>query len=81
MYMPDPLIRHGYDALARVLDGAEITEPDDLGFFEIAVEAEDQEAALHQIWNAVAAAGADDHIFFAEHPDLPEHWRERARSA
>ena len=81
MYMPDPAIRHGYDGLATVLADAEITEPDELGFFEIALEAGDQEAALETVWNAMAAAGADDHIFIAEHPDLPEHWRERARGA
>jgi hypothetical protein len=80
MYMPDPLIRHAYDDLVRVIGDAEVGEPDELGFFEISVEATDQEDALHRIWNAVAASGADDHIFFAEHPELPEHWRPRARA-
>ena len=30
--------------------------------------------------DAVAAAGADDHIAFLEHPSLPEHWRRRAQA-
>jgi hypothetical protein len=47
------------------------------GIFEIALEAADREAALGRIWDAVAAAGADDHIAFAEHSDRPEHWRDR----
>jgi hypothetical protein len=80
MYMPDPLVTHAREDLAAALpDSAEAGEPDELGFFEIAVEADDQEQALLTVWNALAASGADDHIFIAEHPDLPEHWRERAR--
>ena len=54
---------------------AEVGEPDDLGVFEVAIQAADQEDALRWIWDAVAAAGADDHIVFLEHPELPEHWR------
>ena len=65
--------------LARVLDHAEVGEPDELGVFEIELEAEDQEAALRTVWNAVAATGVDDHILFLEHPNLPDHWRPRAR--
>ena len=80
MYMPDPLIAHARaDLIAALPDDAEAGEPDELGFFEVAVEAADHEDALLRIWNALAASGADDHIFIAEHPDLPEHWRERAR--
>jgi hypothetical protein len=30
------------------------------------------------VWDAVAASGTDDHVVFLEHPDLPEHWRERS---
>jgi hypothetical protein len=44
----------------------------------VTVDADDQETALDQVWNAVAASGTDDHIVFLEHPDLPEHWRHRA---
>lgn len=64
--------------LARSLPDADVGEPDTTGTFEIAVEAADHEAALERVWKAVAAAGADEHIVFAEHPDLPEHWRRRA---
>lgn len=66
--------------LAQALEDAEITEPDEVGAFEIHLEADDEEAALQRVWDAVAAAGVDDHIVFLEHPDLPEHWRHRARS-
>ena len=55
-----------------------MTEPDELGVFEIRLEAEDRERALNRVWDAVAAAGADDHMVFLEHPDLPEHWRARS---
>ena len=61
--------------LAEALPRAEVGEPDDLGVFEVAIQAADQEDALRWIWDAVAAAGADDHIVFLEHPELPEHWR------
>jgi hypothetical protein len=64
--------------LAAALGGAEVTEPDEVGVFEIRLEARDQEDALKRVWDAVAAAGADDHIVFLEHPELPEHWRARS---
>ena len=64
--------------LAAVLTDAEISEPDDIGVFEITLEAEDQEDALQRVWDAVAASGTDDHIVFLEHPELPEHWRPRS---
>ena len=53
-------------------------EADDLGVFEVALEADDREDALRRVWNAVAASGTDDHILFLEHPELPEHWRLRS---
>jgi hypothetical protein len=61
--------------LAAALPGAEIGEPDELGIFEVTLDADDREAALQRVWDAVAAAGADDHVVFMEHPELPEHWR------
>jgi hypothetical protein len=61
--------------------GRRVPEPDDVGVVEVVVDAPDQEAALQHVADAVAAAGADDHLFFLEHPDLPEHWRHRARPA
>jgi hypothetical protein len=61
--------------LAVALPEAEVGEPDDIGAFEVALDAEDQEDALTRVWDAVAASGTDDHIVFLEHPELPEHWR------
>jgi hypothetical protein len=58
--------------------GSRIDGPDDLGFVEVELDANDQEDALQRVWDAIAAAGADDHLVIAEHPDLPEHWRTRA---
>jgi hypothetical protein len=66
------------DQLRAALPDAEISEPDDVGLFNVAVEADDLEQALRKVWDAVAASGTDDHIVFLEHPDLPEHWRQRS---
>ena len=67
--------------LAEALGGdAHVGEVDpDTGFFTVTVDAPSFDEALDRVWDAVAAAGADDHIAFAEHPDLPEHWRPRSR--
>jgi hypothetical protein len=67
--------------LADALPDATAGPPDELGVFEIELEAEDQETALQRVWDAVAASGTDDHILFLEHPELPEHWRRRSGSA
>jgi hypothetical protein len=64
--------------LADALPGAEVSVPDELGVFEIRVEASDLEDALARVWDAVAASGTDDHVVFLEHPELPEHWRPRS---
>ena len=61
--------------LADALPGAQVGEPDDDGIIEVRLDAPDFEEALHLVWNGIAAAGCDDHIAFAEHPDIPEHWR------
>jgi hypothetical protein len=66
------------EQLAADLTGAEVGAADELGVFEIALEADDLEQALQRVWDGVAAAGADDHIVFLEHPELPEHWRPRS---
>jgi hypothetical protein len=66
--------------LAAALPGAEISEPDEVGVFEVTLDAESQEDALQRVWDGVAAAGADDHVAFLEHPALPEHWRHRAKA-
>jgi hypothetical protein len=65
---------------AALPPGSDVTEPDEVGVFEVAVDAEDQEVALQTVWNAVAASGADDHVLLLEHPDIPEHWRQRTGS-
>jgi hypothetical protein len=65
-------------ALAEVLPDAEVGEADDVGVFEVALEADDQEDALTQVWDAIAESGSDDHIAFLEHPELPEHWQHRS---
>lgn len=69
------------EQLAAVLPDSEITEPDAVGVFDIALEADDQEHALRLVWDALATSGTDDHIVFLEHPDLPEHWRHRSAPA
>jgi hypothetical protein len=61
--------------LAEALEGAEVSGPDADGIIEVRLEAPDFEEALHLVWNGIAAAGCDDHIAFAEHPDIPEHWK------
>jgi hypothetical protein len=76
-----PAAEQAVQDLAGALPGAELTPPDETGIFEVTVEADDFEGALEQIWNGVAAAGADDHVVFAEHPDIPEHWRDRTAGA
>src|SRR5512133_3214096 len=54
--------------LAAALPEAEVKEPDDVGIFDVVLEANDLEDALRRVWNAVAASGTDDHIVFLEHP-------------
>jgi hypothetical protein len=66
------------EQLAAALPEARIGEPDDVGVFEIAIDADDEDGALERIWDAVAASGTDDHVLFLEHPELPEHWRSRS---
>ena len=48
------------EQLAAALPGATVGEPDDVGTFDVTVESDDQETALDQVWNAVAASGVDD---------------------
>jgi hypothetical protein len=64
--------------LAAALPKAEISDPDDVGVFEITLDADDEEQALERVWDAVAASATDENILFLEHPDLPEHWRDRS---
>ncbi len=67
------------EQLAAELREAEITEPDDVGVFEIRLDADEQEDALQRVLDALAASGTDDHIVFLEHAELPDHWRHRSR--
>jgi SPOR domain len=57
--------------------GAPATAPDEVGVFEVRVRAASREQALQEVFDAIAAAGADDHVAFLEHPDVPRHWRRR----
>ncbi|HYZ30555.1 MAG TPA: hypothetical protein VE570_15945 [Thermoleophilaceae bacterium] len=78
LHFGTPRDQSAREELAAALPGATVGEPDDIGVFEIELEAGDYEDALQRVWNAVAASGTDDHVVFLEHPDLPEHWRERS---
>lgn len=80
LHADSPRDREAREELAAALDGSQVGEPDELGVFEVSVPDDDEEAALNRVWDAVAEAGVDDHILFLEHPELPEHWRSRARS-
>jgi hypothetical protein len=73
-----PRDQQAREHLAAALPEGEVSEPDELGVFEIVLDADDQEQALTRVWDAVAASGTDDHIVFLEHPELPEHWRPRS---
>ncbi|MDO8214166.1 hypothetical protein [Conexibacter sp. CPCC 206217] len=64
--------------LQSALGEGRVGRPDDNGILEVTVDAPSFDDALTKVWDGVAAAGADDQLAFAEHPDLPEHWRARA---
>jgi hypothetical protein len=74
-----PRDQEAREQLAAALPGAQLGEPDGEGVFELTLDAEDDEDALRRVWDAVAASGTDDHLVFAEHPELPEHWRRLSR--
>jgi hypothetical protein len=76
-----PRDEEAHAQLAAVLPDAKVGPADETGAFQIELDAEDMEQALTRVWNAIAASGTDDHIAFLEHPELPEHWRPRSRSA
>jgi hypothetical protein len=76
LHFGTPRDQQAREQLAAALpDDAEVSQSDELGVFEVALDADDQEEALQIVWDAVAASGTDDHIVFLEHPELPEHWR------
>lgn len=69
----------GDEAMARLaeqLSGAVFTTIDEsTGVVEVALEAPGHEAAVRRVIDAVAAAGADDHVFIAEHSGERQHWK------
>jgi hypothetical protein len=75
MHFGTPRDQEARKQLSEALPEASVGPPDDVGVFEIVLDADDHEHALTRVWDAVAASGTDDHIVFLEHPDLPEHWR------
>jgi hypothetical protein len=75
-HLGTPRDQEALGQLVAALPGADVGEPDDVGVFEIAIDAEEPEEALQRIWDGVAASGTDDHIVFLEHPQLPERWRQ-----
>ena len=67
--------RRAVDEVVAALPGAEATEPDPAdGTFEVRVPGGSYDDALRQVFDAVGAAGADDHLVFTEHPDIAHHW-------
>jgi len=72
-------LRARQDLLA-VLGGVKATEPDEGGAFEVVLECNGQDDALQRVWDAVAAAGADDHLVILEHPHIARHWEHRSPS-
>lgn len=75
---PGPAADAARERLVEQLADARVDAPDpETGVFDVSLEAESREDALTRVWDAVAAAGADDELLFLEHPDIPEHWRSR----
>jgi hypothetical protein len=82
LHEDSPVDEQARTRLAEALPDATVGDADpDTGAFQIEVEADDLDQALTKVWNAIAASGTDDHVAFLEHPELPEHWRARARPA
>jgi hypothetical protein len=76
----DPPSHALHDLAAALGEDATVGEPDEAGVIELTVEAEDFEAAVKRVFDAMAASGADDHFEIAEHPEIPGHWRPRKDS-
>jgi hypothetical protein len=75
LHLGTPRDQQARAQLAAALPDGKVGPTDEVGVFEIELEAADLEDALRRIWDAVAASGTDDHIVFLEHPHLPQHWR------
>jgi len=69
--------RSDLEELRRLLAerGAQASRPDPVGVFVARVPAASRADALQLVFDAIAAAGADDHVAFLEHPEVPRHWR------
>jgi hypothetical protein len=80
MHYGTPRDQQARRQLQEALPEGVVGPPDDIGVFEVVVDAQDREDSLRKVWDAVAKSGTDDHIVFLEHPDLPEHWRRYAGS-
>jgi hypothetical protein len=77
----NPEAQHPHDHALRDLgqalgDGATVGAPDEGGVIEVRVQADDREQALERVYDAVAAAGVDDHLEIVEHSETPGHWRQ-----
>lgn len=79
LHLGTPRDKEAREQLAEALPDASISPSDDIGVFDVVLDAKDLEDALGRVWDAVAASGTDDHIAFLEHPDLPEYWRPKSR--
>jgi hypothetical protein len=66
--------RQAIDDVVAALGGAEASEPDPEGSFEIRLPADSYDDALKRVFDAVAAAGADEELVFLEHPNVARHW-------
>ena len=64
-----PRDRWAREQLAAALPDAQITEPDDVGVFEITLDADSQVQALERVFDALGASGTEEHIEILEHPD------------
>jgi hypothetical protein len=64
-----PHPREHVAAMRESLPDATFGEVDpETGFFEVTLEADSYDDALLKVIDAIAAAGADDHVVVAEHP-------------
>jgi hypothetical protein len=59
---------HALRNLREALGQAQFEGPDDDGVIDVTLEADDEDAAIQQVIDGIAAAGADDHFEIAEHP-------------
>jgi len=57
---PREAVSEALDRVAAALPGATVGRPDDVGIVEVALDAPSFDAALTRVWDAIAAAGADD---------------------